>query len=111
MMFLFEYVLRNLRSVFILLGVFPYNPQLQKHPNLPEANSIVIVIIREEEYIKIKLAEQINITQSTISRVLTRFVVTGSNSRRPGQGHTRVKTLDPHLFLISYQYFLQKEFL
>lgn len=51
------------------------------------------------------------VNQSTISRVLRRFLATGSNPRRPDQSRARVTTPDQILKLFVTSTLLQNEFL
>ncbi|XP_072380274.1 uncharacterized protein [Diabrotica undecimpunctata] len=75
------------------------NRQQQENRNLSESDCFRIVTLREEGYTQVELAERFNVTQSTILRVLIRFSVTGSNSKRPGQGRRTVTTPNQDRFL------------
>lgn len=70
------------------------NHQQQENQNLSGSDCTRIVTLLEEAYTQIELFKRFNATQLTLSRVLTRFAVTGSKSRRPGQGRGRVTTPD-----------------
>jgi transposase len=75
------------------------NCNQQHSRNLSPEECTVAVALSEEGRTQQSIAERFGVMQSTISRVINRYLETGINKRRTGKGRKRMATANQDRFL------------